>query len=287
MLSTIRRQIFEFFSSFMWFSILPVNKLVMLSMKWTSRPDHRINLYKYFYFPFVGIVLMGISYGGLVGSLAINSSHDLLPILSLLFASVFFLLTGGIHYDGLMDTVDACFGNRKEIFKEPTVGAIGVFYFMFVSILSTGLLALCFMLATKAPEYVFVLFLIPLSSRLTAIWAIVWSNETVHFEEKDSISRLIPTDMVGVSKERGLQILSRLIYAHIILFEIFVIWLSDSSLAFAALALALILGLITTSRIMGFCRRFKCLNGDMLGCGIVFYELLGFATLAIVLLFVT
>ncbi len=82
------------------------------------------------FFPLVGVLVGGCVFGMLYLASVLNMSQ-------LLFAGIItvlpILLTGGIHFDGYMDTVDAISSyqpreQRLEILKDPHVGAFGVIY---------------------------------------------------------------------------------------------------------------------------------------------------------------
>lgn len=79
-----------------------------------------------FFFPFVGILL------GAIASLPyILFGKENMEIASLLIVILMIFLTGGLHLDGLSDTVDGFFSNKKkkdvlEIMKDSRIGAFGV-----------------------------------------------------------------------------------------------------------------------------------------------------------------
>lgn len=102
------------------------SKVPMPRVDWT-KPNMR---YVMAFFPLVGILVGGCVFGVLYFASLNNMSL-------LLFAGVTtvvpILLTGGIHFDGYMDTVDAISSyqtreRRLEILKDPHVGAFGVIY---------------------------------------------------------------------------------------------------------------------------------------------------------------
>ena len=68
-----------------------------------------------------------------------------MPLMLIIVVSEF-LLTGGLHADGLMDTSDGLFSGRErerklEIMKDSRVGSFGVVAFVFVTLLKWQLLA--------------------------------------------------------------------------------------------------------------------------------------------------
>lgn len=96
--------------------------------------------YAFCFFPLVGAVLGAIVYG--IGTLLFH-----LHVSNLCFAALMTLLpvfyTGGIHVDGLLDTLDALhsYGDREkklEILKDPHTGAFAIIGAMCYFILSLG-----------------------------------------------------------------------------------------------------------------------------------------------------
>lgn len=84
--------------------------------------------YVMIFFPFIGSVIGAIEYG-LFYLFSINNIPKLVG--ALLFMAVPIIVTGGIHLDGFMDTVDAfsSFGDREKklsIMKDPNTGAFAV-----------------------------------------------------------------------------------------------------------------------------------------------------------------
>lgn len=102
------------------------SKVPMPRVDWT-KPNMR---YVMAFFPLVGILVGGCVFGVLyIGNLCGVS-----PLLFAGIATVVpILLTGGIHFDGYIDTVDAISSyqtreRKLEILKDPHVGAFGVIY---------------------------------------------------------------------------------------------------------------------------------------------------------------
>lgn len=80
--------------------------------------------------PLVGIVVGGASYGWYALSMALGLNGVLVAAV---FTAIPLLLTGGIHMDGFMDTVDALASHQEkerklEIMKDPHTGAFAVLY---------------------------------------------------------------------------------------------------------------------------------------------------------------
>lgn len=102
------------------------SKLPMPQVRWTDR-NLRCSLC---FFPLVGVILGGLFYGWLALCRA-------LPLSGVLFACgavcLPLLVTGGIHMDGYMDTVDALSSHaarerKLEILKDPHTGAFAVMF---------------------------------------------------------------------------------------------------------------------------------------------------------------
>ena len=127
------------------------------------------------YFTLIGFVLgmlfMGIAY----------SIYFLLPSLGICLPKHFsaliiivagILLTGGLHCDGFMDTMDGIFSGRSrermlEIMKDSHVGANGVFGFAIL------ILAKWSLLIDQSPEKLLIaIFLMPILGRLAMVMSI-------------------------------------------------------------------------------------------------------------------
>lgn len=80
-----------------------------------------------YFFPVVGLIIGGI----LAGSYYILAKLFPQTIAAALLLFIYVLLTGGLHLDGLIDTVDGIYGGRSrehrlEIMKDTHPGAFGV-----------------------------------------------------------------------------------------------------------------------------------------------------------------
>src|SRR5208337_708974 len=93
-----------------------------------------------YWFPLIGLLLgvvIGLLWYLLRGFLAP-------PVLAALLPGLYVFLTGGLHLDGLMDTVDGVYGGRSReerlaFMKDSHVGAFGVLAAVLILILKYSL----------------------------------------------------------------------------------------------------------------------------------------------------
>ena len=119
-------------------------------------------------FPYVGLII------GLILALFYGILSPFIPLVPLMLILVIaeFLITGGLHADGLMDTSDGLFSGRErdrklEIMKDSRIGSFGVVAFVFVTLLKWQLLT-----AIPTAEFIpMALIMMPLMSR----WSLVLS----------------------------------------------------------------------------------------------------------------
>ena len=104
------------------------SKIPMPQFEWKEKEMRHMVVF----FPFVGVVIGIITYGWyfLCKSFEINNL-----CFSLVGAAIPLIITGGIHIDGYMDTMDALHSyqdkDRKlEILKDPHIGAFSVIYLL-------------------------------------------------------------------------------------------------------------------------------------------------------------
>ena len=128
------------------------------------------------YFPLIGLVL-GIIYAAFAALLlsflpqnGILLQHHVVAAILLILP---ILLTGGLHCDGFMDTMDGLFSGRSrermlEIMKDSRVGANGVFAFVLLMIFDWSILLDLLQSAWLFPA----LFAMPIISRLMMVVAI-------------------------------------------------------------------------------------------------------------------
>lgn len=123
-----------------------------------------------FYYPLVGLVLgsflVAVAYLGHI--LQLGLAGDVLTVV------VGISLTGGLHWDGLMDTADGIFSGRSkekrlEIMRDSRIGAMGA-----VALASVLLLKVAFLNQLIFPEKLWVLFLTPALGRTAMLLAITF-----------------------------------------------------------------------------------------------------------------
>ena len=97
------------------------------------------------FFPAVGAVL-GLSYIAILEILNLLTGGAFPMLTAAVILISMAILTGGIHCDGFMDTMDGLFSGRDrerilEIMKDSRVGAFGVVSFVLLSVLDFAALS--------------------------------------------------------------------------------------------------------------------------------------------------
>lgn len=105
---------------------------IVKQTKWTMEDFGRSVIH----FPLVGLII-GLCLCAFYWALSPFIPRQLLALLLMIFE---FLLTGGLHADGFMDTSDGVFSGRErerklEIMKDSRVGSNGVVAFVFLALL--------------------------------------------------------------------------------------------------------------------------------------------------------
>jgi adenosylcobinamide-GDP ribazoletransferase len=120
------------------------------------------------FFPLIGLLL-----GGITGGLWFLLRQVLAaPVLAALLLAVSVFLTGGLHLDGLMDTVDGVYGGRSRdqrlaLMKDSRVGAFGAIAMALVLLLKYSLYT------QLNPALLPYLILAPVLGRQALVWALV------------------------------------------------------------------------------------------------------------------
>lgn len=127
------------------------------------------------FFPLVGAVI-GAVYGGaafLIFIVLLRGGVEIPPgVGAALLVALTVVVTGGIFYDGFMDTIDGIFSGRSrekmlEIMKDSTVGANAVMGFVILILLDFNLI-----LALPSELLWKTLFIMPIISRTAVVMAI-------------------------------------------------------------------------------------------------------------------
>ena len=115
------------------------SKIPMQKSEWTKENMR----YVMCFFPWVGIVAGGLTYGWYILLSCLTNRGIMIaePFQTVIYLLIPVFLTGGIHLDGLLDTADALSSyqekeRRLEILKDPHAGAFAIItcvvYFLFL-----------------------------------------------------------------------------------------------------------------------------------------------------------
>ena len=126
------------------------------------------------------IPLIGLGMGGLLaGFLLLNDTYfELSPLLTaILLVAFHFMMTGGLHMDGVVDTGDAFFSyrdqkRRLEILDDPRIGAFGAMTLVLFVLLKVGVL---YELLLRGLPLLFVI-IIPFIARQAVLLVFVTTN---------------------------------------------------------------------------------------------------------------
>ncbi|MBQ6678597.1 MAG: adenosylcobinamide-GDP ribazoletransferase [Lachnospiraceae bacterium] len=176
-----------------------------------------------------------------------------------------FLITGGMHFDGFLDTVDAVKSwrgpeERRRIIKDPHVGSFAV-----IAAVLLVMAQFAFFASVKEEADIFTLLLIPVVSRITAALAVTLLRPI-------SVSEYAGAYQKGIRKSHVviLAVLYALVTAAGFVFL--------GKYGFAAIA-------VTAGYLLFLIRGFRSLNGmsgDISGYALVCGELAGIAVYALV-----
>ncbi|MHA3048600.1 adenosylcobinamide-GDP ribazoletransferase [Acinetobacter sp. ANC 4641] len=142
--------------------------LTIFPIQLKQLPSPRQNAYSLAFYPVIGLLL-----GGLIFGLAWGLNYIHLPVLlsASLILTVWVIITGGLHLDGLADTADAWvggYGDRERtltIMKDPQCGPIGV-----LSLVLSLLLKFSSIYVILQTQHLYGLVMIPALGRLTALF---------------------------------------------------------------------------------------------------------------------
>ncbi|MDL2211287.1 adenosylcobinamide-GDP ribazoletransferase [Erysipelotrichaceae bacterium OttesenSCG-928-M19] len=215
--------------------------------------------YTFFCLPLVGLVL-GVIYFVVFTILTTLINETIIVAIALFLVNI--VVTGGIHFDGYIDSMDAFksyrnYEEKKRIIKDSTIGAFGLIYFFVAALLY-------FIMYYYLVKYNLgiILLIIPIISR-TLILLLVCNNAK---EKNDMLDNLISEEiekryLIFVFLYLIIIIGLALLFGHI---NIFVLCL-------ALLGSALIYT-IYFNRL--FKLHFKEMNGDLCGYFIIMVEVI-------------
>jgi len=150
--------------------LIAIQFLTRLPVQLRHLPDDRQIGRSLLYYPLVGLLLGACLAGVHVALLNLAVSNMLRAALEV---SIWVLLTGALHLDGLADTVDAWAGGRGnrqrtlEIMKDPTSGPMGVTALALILLIKFAVLNNLFM------QQWYLLLLIPFAARGALVWLMV------------------------------------------------------------------------------------------------------------------
>lgn len=153
--------------------LLMITFLTRLPVRYPFEFKERDFIKGIYYIPIVGLIIGGILW--LVAQLYVYIDR---PVLSIMLWIIYIWITGGLHIDGLADTVDGVFSNRSreralEIMKDSRIGAFGVLVIMMVYMLNI-------IVSIYLPIIVFLF--IPVVGRASAIIGCTFG----HYARKDT-----------------------------------------------------------------------------------------------------
>ena len=302
---------FEFLKSVMWFTILPVSSMVQKCIPKVNEEEKKnifnINVFQYKYLPYIGLIKISISI--FIGVLI---SHFYNNYLAAILASIIYVFISGlIHLDAFLDTIDALFYNlsNKEnkfkrekilsVMREPHVGALGVSWLFIYFALTVTLLSYCFLYIneTKSTSLFILLFTVFFLSKLNCLRILLLTYEHNKFIPDSGIKlefgNLFPPYSKEANFSQNEKIKSLKGYINLSLLFFFsscsIFSLSMNNWDFKPLILLLgmfglfeINGFFNRSRILKISRHFGFLNGDMLGFSICLYELSSLVLLTLI-----
>lgn len=241
--------------------VVALNILTVIPIRPLSLPDKKVLPRSVAFFPLIGWLI------GSVALILAFSLDQILPeqVVNVLILTFFVLITGGLHLDGLADTVDGLFGGRtaKErlaIMKKSDIGSFGSVALALILILKLTFLEIL----TGSSRYL-ALIAGPILSRWTVVLlAVLFKPARRQGFGKQIIGRVS-------SSELALATTFLLPLALI-----FMLWLPRALLLFLLPLFSYFLALYLQ-------RQFSGLTGDHLGFSIVIQETLCWLMIGLIL----
>ncbi len=150
-------------------ALIAIQFLTIIPIRFKNIPTAQQNALSLLFYPFVGLMI-----GTLLWGMAIELSHSPVILAASLITTVWVVITGGLHLDGLADTADAWvggYGDRErtlKIMKDPQSGPIGV-----LSLVLLVLLKFSAVYTLLDVHQYLVLLIIPMIGRLTALFLLL------------------------------------------------------------------------------------------------------------------
>lgn len=265
-------QAFEIAVAYLWFTVLPMGSTaerLRQSSIAQGQSGHSwcITLHQYYYLPLIGITKGVLAFGAGYGMAQIWHPAVAYGLASLLYS----VLSGAIHADGYMDTVDSLFASHSkdpyEVMRDPHVGALAVAQYLFIFTAFTALTAQWFYwIGTGHLNWWFLItpFLL---SKLNCFWVL---GRFYDLFKKDQHMQIEPEYSWWSGRIQHTS--TRLMLLAVLL----TLWPLTSGLyreAYTALALLLLAAwAINSFWIRRLRMRFNFLNGDCLGFLIILQE---------------
>ncbi len=235
--------------SWSYFTIIPVN------FSENTTFDKTVYRYMLLFFPFTGAVLALIS-----SALYQYILIDLQWFGALISASIYMMLYGFLHTEAISDVADAIYASHSgkdsyDIIKEPTIGAMGLFWGLIMTLLKLG--AVVYLFLNFNP---FLLIMIAVSSRISLLILI----KSYHFR----------SSFVTLLKD---SLNSKNMLLAIILYSTLLFWFFGEIFAIP-LFISVIISYISSKMIeesIGF------INGDVLGASLEIAEVVSLTGLAL------
>ena len=247
----------KYFRAFMM-SITMFSAIPCPFHKWDDEARPLMTLF----LPFVGAIIGGLwtLTAWLVKLVQLPS-----PVCGIILCAFPFILTGGMHMDGFLDTVDAVKSwrdveERRRILKDPHVGSFAVIAGCLLIVAQFALFS-----SANAEANIFTLILIPVVSRTVAALCV-------------TILRPISVSEYSGAYRKGIK-KSHIIFLSVVLVVAFALgFVLLGKYGFASLA-------VTAGYLLYLIRGFRSLDGmsgDISGYALTFGELCGIAVYALI-----
>lgn len=221
--------------------------------------------YLFLFFPLIGLIIGGLTF---LFYLLINLFIDETFIKALLLIAFNIIITGGIHLDGFLDSMDAISSHRskaekKVIIKDSLLGAFSLINF---SVLMIVLFSALYYLIKL--DLVFLIIIIPLLSRTFLLFVI-------------KNSKLESDDLIGFFTSTFILKNSYLIMFIYLIIGLIIVLLFNFSWLVYLIVCALLL-LFSFIYLKYYQLHFDKLNGDLCGCFICIGEVVAIILFCVV-----